>query len=493
MEELKEAASDNNAFTTDHFTTVVTGGTVVAEDKLGTDAVAASTGTISATESSAAFQNTRNTKKLTINKTLTNAIPADDGDIFYFDVTLAGDTLAGEDRKVLKPDDATQIKVAGTAVATEEGTGEHPLYYDATAGVIHNVPVTWHAANGTTPAGGSVEITGLPVGTTYSVSETGWTIATTSDYLEQVSENVEGQTLLSDASVAFTNNRRTSTLTVTKKVTSNVDADTDRYFWFKVELPGSGIADGTYDENGVSATPKNGILTFSNNVAYVKLKANETAAAYNLPSDLSYTVTEIRTETEFEKIPAAIRGNETFDTDYYAMFDPTWETSVSGNTEEGTGAKTEGKTQDTATAVAFTNTRKTGDLNLHKVIHSGIQGEKNAYYFFKVELKTAEGAAAGNKVAVNGTYDVVLDGATKKVTFKNGQAVIPVKGDSTVVLKGLPINVEYTVTEVEDETADVKNQTAGSEETYTNGYTAAKFNKSGEVTADAPGTVERRR
>ncbi|MBP3877002.1 MAG: Cna B-type domain-containing protein [Lachnospiraceae bacterium] len=484
VEELKEAASDDSAFTTDHFTTVVTGGTVVAEDKLGTDAVAASTGTISATAGSAAFQNTRNTTKLTINKTLTNAIPADDGDIFYFDVTLAG-----EDGKALQPDNATQIKVAGTAVATEKGTGDHPLYYDAATGVIHNVPVTWHAATGTASAGGSVEITGLPVGTTYSISETGWTISTTSAYIEKVSADVADKKLSTEAAESFTNNRKTSTLTVTKKITSNVNADTDRYFWFKVELPGSGMADGTYDENDVSATPKNGILTFSNNVAYVKLKANETAAAYNLPSDLAYTVTEIRTETEFEKIPAAIRGNETFDTDYYAMFDPTWETSVSGNTEDGTGAKAEGKTQDTATAVAFTNTRKTGDLNLNKVIHSGIQSEKNAYYFFKVELKTAEGAAAGNKVAVNGTYDVVLDGATKKVTFKNGQAVIPVKGDSTVVLKGLPVNVEYTVTEVEDETADVKNQTADSEETYTNGYTAAKFNKSGEVTADAPGTV----
>ncbi|MBP3913576.1 MAG: Cna B-type domain-containing protein, partial [Lachnospiraceae bacterium] len=497
VEELKEAVTDNNAFTTDHFTTVVTDGTVVAKDKLGTDAVAASTGTISATESSAAFQNTRNTKKLTINKTLTNAIPADDGDIFYFDVMLAG-----EDDKALRPDNATQIKVAGTAVATEKGTGEHPLYYDAEARIIHNVPVTWNAATETASAGGSVEITGLPVGTTYSISERGWTVETTSDYIEQVSDNVENQTLLNDASVVFTNNRKTSALTVTKKITSNVNEDTNHYFWFKVELPGSGIADGTYDETGVTNTPKNGILTFSNNVAYVKLKANETAAAYNLPSDLDYTVTEIRTEAEFDAIPEEIRGSETFDADYYAMFDPTWETSVTtaadtatgddteqgsdsetaGRNTSGNGAVTEGKTQDAATMVAFTNTRKTGDLNLNKVIYSGIQSEKDAYYFFKVELKTAEGAAAGSKVAVNGTYDVTIDGTTKKVTFKNGQAVIPVKGDSTVVLKGLPVNVEYMVTEVEAQTADIDG-------TYTNGYTAAKFNKSGEVTADDPGTV----
>ena len=371
--------------------------------------------------------------------------------------------------------------------------------------------------------GQTATIVGLPTDLTYTITEPGYTdfdkafaAMSVSDTNEvTVEEPVANATQVEDTIKAdethgaqVTNTRKTGQLTVSKSVVSDVDADDDQYYWFKVELDGSTVDTRLYNDptvtnpDPVAYTAADGGLYFNNNVAYVKLKHGESVTAYGLPVGHTYKVTEITTAAEFADIPESIQGTgTTFDEDYAAKFVPSWEKTVAGSetpvkspinsgkvfTDGGSTEEKFDKITAAASTVAFTNTRKTGDLKLTKTVTSPFGTEKEAYYFLKVELKTAEGAESGSTVAVNGTYTVryhsienELDTPTdRKVTFVDGAAVVPVQGNGDknyVEIHDLPIAVTYTVTEVTGSQHDVKNADSTAF-TATNEYDPAIFNK----------------
>ena len=157
-------------------------------------------------------------------------------------------------------------------------------------------------------------------------------------------------------------------------------------FNFKVTLSDTSI-NKTY--NGVE---------FKNGVAEFTLKHTETKNIKGLPTGITYTVEE---ETD------------------------------AGFTTTKTG-DTGSITTETATA-AFTNTRKTGDLDVKKTVVSDASADKTKEFTFKVTL---------GDTTINGTYG--------DVEFADGATTFTLKHDETKSITSLPTDVSYTV---EEETA----------------------------------------
>ncbi len=122
--------------------------------------------------------------------------------------------------------------------------------------------------------GQAATATGLPTGAGYTVAQTADDGFTTS------SENASGTIATAEVVAAFTNARKTGDLTVSNSVVSRVAADGDLEFAFTVSLSDTTI-NGAY-----------GGMTFMNGVAEFTLKAGETATAADLPTDISFTVTQ---------------------------------------------------------------------------------------------------------------------------------------------------------------------------------------------------------
>ena len=124
--------------------------------------------------------------------------------------------------------------------------------------------------------GESINITGLPVGTTYQVTESADSNFTTT------STNESGTVSFDGSSVSFTNTRKTGTLTLRKQVYNDVDnLNYTLPFTFTITL-GDNTFNGTI--NGVN---------FVNGVATVQRRASQGILTIaGLPAGISYTVTE---------------------------------------------------------------------------------------------------------------------------------------------------------------------------------------------------------
>ena len=304
------------------------------------------TGTISQTRSSAAFTNTRDQGNLIISKTVISPIPAEMTAEYSFDILL-------------------NEKVNGT---------------------FGGVTFTDGKASGIMIRGGeSKTIEGLPTGVTYTVTEAEYrTFITTST-------GASGTIAKEPSEAKFTNDRKTGELEISKTVRSSSAADAEKSFRFTVTLGDTTV--------GGAEGKAFGDLTFRNGVAEFTLKDGEKATASGLPTGVSYTVEEEKTE-----------GFVT--------------TSV-GETGSICLAKS---------TAAFTNTKAEGGLVVSKKVISAVEADHETE--FDVTVTLGDRSIGGEKGEAYGD-----------ATFVNGIAELKLKDGDIAVITGLPTGMDYTVKE----------------------------------------------
>ena len=197
------------------------------------------TGTISETAGSAAFTNTRKTGDLTLSKKVVSEAAADKDVSFTFTVELS-------DKAINKAYGGMTFANGVATVTLKDGE-------KATA-------------------------TGLPIGITYTITEA------EAEGFELTAKTGDTGTISTTKSTAsFTNTRETGDLELSKTVVSDAAADKDAEFTFTVTLSDTTIG-GTY-----------GDMTFTEGVATVTLKGGQKATATDLPTGITYTITEATT------------------------------------------------------------------------------------------------------------------------------------------------------------------------------------------------------
>ena len=316
------------------------------------------TGTITTTASTAAFTNTRETGKLTVEKSLDSDLAADADQEFTIKVTLDDTTISG---------------------------------------TYGNMAFSGGVATLTLKGGQSAEATGLPTSVGYTVEET------TADGFTTTYNGETGTISTTAATATVTNTRETGSLEVEKTVESDKAADANVEFSFTVTL-GDTTINGEY-----------GGMTFADGVATFTLKGGESVKATGLPTTVTYTVVE---------------------------------TADNGFTTEKTG-DTGSITTDGATA-EFTNTRKTGDLEVTKTVVSSTTADKQKEFTFTITLD-----------------DNTIEGAYGDATFTAGKATVTLKDGETAAITGLPQSVGYTV-----------------EETAVDGFVTTQTGDEGTISAD---------
>ena len=195
----------------------------------------------------------------------------------------------------------------------------------------------------------------------------------------------------------FTNTAKTGSLTVKKTV---VGGDSQREFGFTVAL-----ADG--DGEPVSGTFGKGehAVTFTDGKATFTLRDGGEKTVAGLPVGARYAVTEDAAEG--------------------------YTTTVNG----ADGSKAEGAVTEDGATVAFTNTVKTGELDVSKAVaaREGLAVDADKTFEFAVEATDAAGHG--------------VSGAYGDATFEDGKATLKLKGGQKARITGLPAGTAYTVTE----------------------------------------------
>ena len=447
------------------------------------------TGTIGATQSTAAFKNTRKTGELEISKSVVSPIPAEATKSFSFTIELKAETqklsgtydgvtfdedgkatvtVNGGSSKVISgiPYGASYSVVEATdndfeltaktgetgAISGEKSTAaftntrktgkvsisktvESPIPAEKTKSFSFTIELSDKTVSGTfsnvTFTNGEATVT-VAGGETKTIeglpAGITYTVreAVDNDFELSASSGTNGTITAEGATAAFTNTRKTEGLTVSKTVVSDAAADADQKFEFTVELSDKTIS-GTY-----------GAMKFSKGVATVELKGGESATATGLPTGITYEVTETRVDG--------------------------FKTTMTGDT---------GTIGGTAEAV-FTNTRETGNLEIKKTVTNVTPGNKDNVFEFTITL---------NDKKINKTYS--------GVAFTDGVAKVTLKAGESKLIEGLPTDITYKVVESQatnyvqksksgDEgTISKKKSTAAFENTYNaNGKIVLYANKS---------------
>jgi len=282
-------------------------------------------------------------------------------------------------------------------------------------------------------------ITGLPKympgqegkALTYSLTE-----VPLSGYAQVEYQNSDGDA--KDSGTAETGDRLknthdTGSLEITKSVISDLTSDNTREFAF--EITASPAISGEYVlryTGGTSTRIKAEKITFVNGTAQgLILTKDETVTISGLPTDVTYTVTEKLTDEQAAS----------FKTPVY----------------EGQSQKLENKDQDKGDKIytTVTNTRKTGNVILRKVVNSPVPAEESASYDMTVTLTPKEIGA--QIVAPSEGFTVKnyapkeegsgFDETTSKMALAKGENTISVPAGGYVVINGLPVDVDYNITE----------------------------------------------
>ena len=285
-----------------------------------------------------------------------------------------------------------------------EFTAELPQGTNFAAGQPEGVTVNGNTATFSLKNNGQVTLVDVPVGAVLTVTET-----TVSNFAasvvcgdDAVDGNVYEYTVAEPGnSIIFTNTREIGNLTVSKTVVSDLAADKTVDYEFTVTL----------DDAAVSGTF--GGASFTDGVATFTLKHGQSVSITGLPAGVGYTVEETPVEN--------------------------FETTSEG--ESGT-------ISTTASAAAFTNTRKTGDLTISKTVVSPLEADQDLEFPFLVFF-----TGAGSTLA--GTYDLEVTpagtDASSDISINNGVAAITLKGGQSATIKGLPAGIGFEVYESEYE------------------------------------------
>lgn len=406
--------------------------------------------------STVAYTNTRKTGSLTINKELSNAIPADVTGKFYFDVTL---TQYGSVSPVEHPTqtDAPKMTLGGTEIPISGS--ETDCYYNPSTGIIHNVPVTW-TENGSS----RTVINNIPVGTTYTVTEKART-----NFI--VDGSIDGGTIVCGTpdqhqSVTADNARETGSLAISKVVTSPVKAEHEAEYKLQVVLDpmplkmdqkyvvtssnGTVIDKGNNGDSVSTDNSNNKLVTFTeqageNNkktgVATLYIKGDTTLTIAGIPVEVKCTVTEID-------------NNDSFDVKYAKEASLTPAVNAKDTPVEVTMVKTGAVSQ-------VQNIRKTGDLMVGKSVWSAVKGDDDHLFTFKVKMTSPNNSDLKLLTTVeHGNYVHTDTGSPEQITFdKDNKVTFKLKAGETQTITGLPVDWTYTVEELKDDNLTEKMST----------------------------------
>ncbi len=251
--------------------------------------------------------------------------------------------------------------------------------------------------------GESVELTGLPTSTSYTITEADYAA---NGYITDI-DTASGE--ITDGALRATvlNTMNVGDLSVLKTVNGS-GAETDREFSFTLTLINeAGVTvDNTYETSEGTLTVTGGKATFS-------LKGGESLSIYGIPEGTDYTVTEAD-PAEYGYLITATSGEEG---------------------AIGTGMS----------SATFTNTRDIGELSIEKKV-TGALGETDKAFAFTLEL-----TPSGNGIGVDGTYDATLYTAGQEtsttVTVANGIANFNLTHDQRLVIHEIPAGATYAVSE----------------------------------------------
>ncbi|QTE68150.1 Cna B-type domain-containing protein [Clostridiales bacterium] len=289
-----------------------------------------------------------------------------------------------------------------------------------------------------TDKNGEITVTDLEPGTYYFVE-----IAAPENYVTPSGEDAKtdtriveaGKATLDPLTVSVENTHKVGDLVVSKTVVSDAAADKDQKFIFTIELSDKTI-EGKY-----------GDMTFDKGVAKVELKGGENAKAEKLPVGTEWKITEA--------------ADDNFDQDK--------------NEETG-------KIVEDGCNVEFTNTRKTGDLEVSKTVVSDAAADADQKFTFTIKLSDE---------TISGTYG--------DMTFEKGIATVELKGGENATAKGLPTAIDYTVTEAVDENFTVEKTgdtgtivEAGCEAAFTNARKTGDLTVSKTVVSDAAADADQK-
>ena len=344
--------------------------------------------------------NTYNTGTLEITKTVVGNAPADE---FAITVTL---TL---------PNGMTDLPGSVQYVTT---AGK----YTVSGGTVtYTVGAT----------GGTLAISGLPVGTKYNVTEAAPPSYYTSDI--RFADETKAITNASEVyEVTVTNTYNTGSLTVEKSVTSDPAVATLPQDTFTIdvelELPKDNgakvsldhIAESITKPDSVVLTPTNGGFRFTNVVAGTQIVFN------NLPHGTGYTIAEVTPPEYFE-----VKYND----------------AVS----DSVGGTIDAKTVDSSTkdvTVDITNTYLTGDLEITKVVDgTGMPADDS--FNIDVAFKLPEGNAT---IPITYTLSEGVSASDQSTTTVDGVKCVTVQFTGVqrtdrIVITGIPYDTTYSVTE----------------------------------------------
>ena len=274
-------------------------------------------------------------------------------------------------------------------------------------GLVYTVDgTTYTSADGTiiVPGGKMAVISGLPAGATFVVEEV---VPSGVNWILSSSSGTTGTIEANNTQIAtFTNAMEVGTLQIFKVFNSSWLSDTQFTFTVYVDADGSGSAyssslyTGSYTIGGTTYTTSNGTITLS---------GGQTAVISGLPAGATYTVSET--------VPT----------------NAAWELSSSTGT---TGTITANGTK----TASFTNTLKTGNLQISKVFNDSVLGDTR--FTFTVYVDADGSGSAYSSSLYTGSYTI---GGT---TYTTNNGTITLSGGQTAVISGLPAGATYQVAEV---------------------------------------------
>ncbi len=253
--------------------------------------------------------------------------------------------------------------------------------------------------------GDSLKITGLPKGTTYTVTETPG-----DDYTSNKSDNTVSGALDESDTVEFTNTRNKGSLSVTKTVAGDITNKNADSFTFKVKLdPPTGYTlNGSYVDGDKTATLSGDFYT-------VTLKNGEKFTFKDLPVGTGYEVYEEDGGTKLGE--GAV---------------------TSKNYKVGYSGKT-GEVSKDGSTVTVTNTKNVTSLILAKNVVGALSSDEKSFKF-TVTLTAPENYNLNDVTFTQGKAVKTGDG-TYTVTLGNGE---------TCTFENLPEDTTYTISETSD-------------------------------------------
>ena len=392
-----------------------------------------------------AYTNTRDTGDLVITKTVTGSGGEEDK-LFDFTVTLKN------------------------ATADLNKTFGDVTFSPVTEGDTHEVQATFSLKHGE-----SKNITGIPVGTTYTVTEAdytadGYTVTKTGDTGTIAVE--EGTATRPTFTAAFTNNRDVGNLQLTKQITGSAfelgtpNAPYSYMIAFELTPPaGMSLEDSYYAMQGSSGTTYlleryETLYTWDGTVyiSQLGIAPDETYTIYDLPAGTTYKVYELYKDTDKGETYPTYYDDLGFEEPVFTSGGITATGSISGTIPGTEGANT--------VAVTVTNERNAGSLSVEKIVEgTGAQTEKE--FTFTLQLTHIDG------VKLEGKYPATINGTDTTVAVDaDGEATFTLKGGETITIKGIPDGTTYEVTEASYTADGYTVEKTGEEGTIADGTTA---------------------